>query len=362
MAQMSYKDAGVDISEGARAVDAIKKIVRSTYTEQVVGDIGGFGGLFSAAFMKDMEDPLLVSSTDGVGTKLELARRLGDHSTVGIDLVAMCVNDIVVCGAKPLFFLDYLAVGKLKAEFAAEFIGGIAEGCRQAGCALIGGEMAEHPGTMQDKDYDAAGFCVGVVDRAEMIGPQLVQEGDVILGLASSGLHSNGYSLVRRALTDRLSDEELAGEALSSGEKLGSALLQPTRIYVRPLLEALASGLQIHAAAHITGGGITYNLDRALPPGLVAEVKLGTWEVPLIIQKVTEAAGLGIFEALQTFNMGIGLALVCSPHDVRAITGHFLGYGRIYRIGEVVRADDPESPPRVLYKSKYSQRLHEVDL
>jgi len=359
---MSYKDAGVDIDEGARAVDAIKKIVRSTYTEQVVGDIGGFGGLFSAAFIKDMKDPILVSSTDGVGTKLELARRLNDHSTVGIDLVAMCVNDIVVCGAKPLFFLDYLAVGKLKAEFAAEFVGGVAEGCRQAGCALIGGEMAEHPGTMQVGDYDAAGFCVGVVDRAAMIGPQLVQEGDVILGLASNGLHSNGYSLVRRVLTDRLSDEKLASEQLSNGEKLGSALLRPTRIYVKPLLEALSSGLQIHAAAHITGGGITYNLDRALPPGLNAEVKLGTWEVSLIIQRVIEAAGLGIYEALQTFNMGVGLALVCSAQDIAAITRHFLGYGRIYRIGEVVRADNPEDPPRVLYKTKPTQRVHEENL
>ncbi|MDR1713530.1 MAG: phosphoribosylformylglycinamidine cyclo-ligase [Coriobacteriales bacterium] len=350
---ITYADAGVDIDEGARAVEAIRSAVRSTYTSEVIGDIGGFGGLFSAAACKDMLDPVLVSGTDGVGTKLELARRLGEHCTIGIDLVAMCVNDIVVSGARPLFFLDYLAIGKLEADFAAEVVAGIAEGCRQAGCALIGGEMAEHPGVMQAGEYDLSGFAVGLVDRPKMIGPQLVQAGDVILGLASSGLHSNGYSLVRRALTDQLSDEQLQTETLESGERLASALLAPTRIYVRQLLDALAAGLPIHAAAHITGGGISENLNRALPCGLDASVTLATWQVPDVIARVIEAAGLGLNEALKTFNMGIGLALICAPEQLGAITSHFMQGGqRVFRIGEVVRAADPAAPGQVLYKNK----------
>ncbi|MDR2106239.1 MAG: phosphoribosylformylglycinamidine cyclo-ligase [Coriobacteriales bacterium] len=354
MVGITYEDAGVDIAEGARAVDAIRDAVKATCGPEVIGGLGGFGGLFSAAALKGMDDPILVAGTDGVGTKLELAKRLGDHSTVGIDLVAMCANDIVVSGARPLFFLDYLAVGRLEAAFAAEVVGGIAEGCRQAGCALIGGEMAEHPGTMDTGDYDLSGFCVGVVDRPKMIGPHLVREGDVILGLASSGLHSNGFSLVRRALTDGLSDQELAERRLAAeGEtRLGAALLAPTRIYVQPLLNALAAGLPIHATAHITGGGITENLNRALPAGLDARVTLGTWEVLAVIQEVTEAAGLDIQEALKTFNMGIGMALICPPDALGPLTEHFLASGKVFRIGEVVAASDSKAPGQVLYRSK----------
>jgi phosphoribosylformylglycinamidine cyclo-ligase len=352
MAAITYKDAGVDIAEGARAVDAIKDAVRATYTPEVVGDLGGFGGLFSAAALKDMDDPLLVSGTDGVGTKLELARRLGRHDTVGIDLVAMCANDIVVCGARPMFFLDYMAVGTLEAVFAAEVVGGIAEGCKQAGCALIGGEMAEHPGTMRTGDYDLSGFCVGVVDRPKMLGPERVREGDVILGLASSGLHSNGFSLVRRALTDGLSDTELAQRTLPTGEKLANALLAPTRIYVKPLLEALDAGLLLHAAAHITGGGITENLNRALPVGLDALITLATWDVPAIVQEVIEAADIDVCEALATFNMGIGMALICAPDDLGSLTRHFLAHGKVFRIGEVVKANDPTGVPQVRYRTK----------
>jgi phosphoribosylformylglycinamidine cyclo-ligase len=352
MPTTTYKDAGVDIAEGARAVEAIRTLVSSTYTPEVIGDIGGFGGLFSAASLKNMADPVLVSGTDGVGTKLELARRLADHSTIGIDLVAMCVNDIVVSGARPLFFLDYLAVGKLEAAFAAEVVAGIAEGCRQAGCALIGGEMAEHPGTMREGEYDLSGFCVGVVDRPKMIGPHLVREGDIILGLASSGLHSNGFSLVRRALTDALSDEQLAKRKLSDGEKLGKALLAPTRIYAKPLLEALDAGLPIHAAAHITGGGITENLNRALPAGLDAQVTLATWNVPTVIQEVGDAANLDIYEMLSTFNMGIGMALICPPDALAAVTRHFLAQGKLFRIGEVRPAEDPTAKGKVVYKLK----------
>ncbi|MDR3307572.1 MAG: phosphoribosylformylglycinamidine cyclo-ligase [Coriobacteriales bacterium] len=358
MAQLTYKDAGVNIDEGERAVDAIKEAVRSTYTPQVIGDLGGFGGLFSAAAFKHMDDPVLVSGTDGVGTKLELAKRLGIHNTVGIDLVAMCANDIVVSGAEPLFFLDYLAVGKLDAAFAAQVVGGIAAGCREAGCALIGGEMAEHPGTMTLGDYDLSGFCVGVVDRPRMIGPQLVQEGDVILGLASTGLHSNGFSLVRKALTSPLTNEELASRTLEDGTPLAQALLAPTALYVKPILEALRAGLPLHAAAHITGGGITNNLNRALPAGLDAHITLGTWDVPFIIQEVIQAADLDLAEALRTFNMGIGMALVCSPNNLAATTQHFLATStRVYRIGEVKPADNPKASPQVLYRTKDGQAL-----
>ena len=217
--QITYKDAGVDIDEGARAVDAIRASVKSTYRPEVIGDIGGFGGLFSAANLKDMEDPILVSGTDGVGTKLALAQMANKHDTVGIDLVAMCVNDVLACGAEPLFFLDYVAIGKLRAEHVASIVEGIAQGCRQAGCALIGGEMAEHPGVMDPDDYDLSGFCVGVVDRPKMLNPADVAAGDVVLGLASTGIHSNGFSLVRRTVTEKTGLVELAAARDELGGK-----------------------------------------------------------------------------------------------------------------------------------------------
>ena len=351
MAEITYKESGVDINEGARAVDAIKSAVRETYTSEVIGDLGGFGGLFSAAAFKEMDDPILVSGTDGVGTKLELARRLGIHSTVGIDLVAMCANDIVTCGARPLFFLDYLAVGKLKASFAAELIAGIAEGCKQAGCALIGGEMAEHPGVMSADSYDISGFCVGVVDRSQMIGPERVCPGDVIIGLASSGLHSNGFSLVRRAYTDHLTDEELRIKTLPKpdGRTIGEVLLMPTRIYVRPLLDLIETfGQDIHAAAHITGGGITENLNRALPTDCDALVTLGSWSVPPIISEVANAASLSSDELLKTFNAGIGLAVIVSCEVACAACAQLGTDASI--IGEVVAAYDPAHPRCVRYR------------
>jgi phosphoribosylformylglycinamidine cyclo-ligase len=353
MTQLTYKDAGVDIDEGARAVEAINAAEQETYTPEVIGDLGGFGGLFSAAAIRDMQDPILVSGTDGVGTKLELAQRLGNCNDVGIDLVAMCANDIVTSGARPLFFLDYMAVGKLDAAFAAQVVGGIANGCKQAGCALIGGEMAEHPGTMAAGDFDLSGFCVGVVERSKMIGPDLVRPGDIIFGLASSGLHSNGYSLVRKAYTDSRTADELAAMRLADGTRVAEALLAPTRIYVKPLLAALDAGIAIHAAAHITGGGITNNLDRAMPAGLVADVKLGTWDVPEIIQEVAEATGLEIDDLLATFNMGIGMALIAAPEAVEAVTRHFLKEKyRIFRIGEVVCGEDAAAPGKVAYRTK----------
>ncbi|MDR0308980.1 MAG: phosphoribosylformylglycinamidine cyclo-ligase [Coriobacteriales bacterium] len=339
----TYAAAGVDIEEGARAVDAIRSAVHSTYTPQVIGDIGGFGGLLDASALKNMARPVLVSSTDGVGTKLELAKRLARHSTVGIDLVAMCVNDLVVSGAQPLFFLDYLAVGKLDADFAADVISGIAEGCRQAGCALLGGEMAEHPGVMLAGDYDLAGFSVGCVDCDQILGPIRVQKGDAIIGLASSGFHSNGYSLIRRAFSDHLSDAELQDTLLESGQSLAAALMAPTRIYVRELLGLVDSGLPVRAAAHITGGGITENLKRVLPQGLDALIDLDSWNVPELIRTVCATIGLAEAEALKTFNMGIGMILIVDSDSADAVMAAMSTDQDCWLIGSVIAADDSES-------------------
>ncbi len=313
--QVTYAQAGVDIEEGARAVDAIKGAVHSTYRDEVVGDIGGFGGLFSLAAAKDMADPLLVSGTDGVGTKLKVAQMLGKHDTVGIDLVAMCANDILATGAEPLFFLDYVAVGKLDSQAMAEIVGGIAEGCRQAGCALIGGEMAEHPGVMDPDDYDLSGFCVGLVDRPKMLDPEAVREGDVLIALPSSGLHSNGYSLARKVCVEGKSADELTAPV----EELGGlsvleALLTPTRIYVKPVLALLKEVPgAVRALAHITGGGITENLNRALNSAVDALVDLAAWPVPAVVRYVCAQAGLSEEEALKTFNMGLGCVLIVDP-------------------------------------------------
>lgn len=339
---VTYAEAGVDIVEGARAVDAIKGTVHSTYRPEVVGDIGGFGGLFSIAAAKDMADPLLVSGTDGVGTKLKVAQRLGVHDTVGIDLVAMCVNDILATGAEPLFFLDYVAVGKLDAEAMAKIVGGIGEGCRQSGCALIGGEMAEHPGVMDPDDYDLSGFCVGLVDRPRMLDPESVREGDVLIGLASSGLHSNGYSLARKVCIEGRTEEELreAREDLG-GQSILEVLLTPTRIYVKPVravMEQVPGG--IRALAHITGGGITENLNRALPAGVNAEVDLGTWPIPPVVRFACEQANLSEAEALKTFNMGLGMVLIVDPAAAEAVEAALAAAGEeTYRVGRIVAGE-----------------------
>ena len=334
---MSYADAGVDVDEGARAVDAIKGAAASTDRPGVMEGLGGFGCLFDAAPFKAMEHPVLVSGTDGVGTKLALAQRLGRNDTVGEDLVAMGADDVVVTGAEPLFFLDYVAVGKLRAEEMAQVVGGIAAGCRKAGCALIGGEMAEHPGVMAADDYDLAGFCVGVVDAPKM------REGDVILGLASSGIHSNGYSLVRAAVTDRMDDAGLLEpRAELGGESLADALLAPTAIYSGAVVRALAAGAHVHALAHITGGGITENLDRAMPADLDALVERGAdgsvaWDVPPVIGYVSRAAGLTPDEAFKTFNMGVGMAVVCAPEDAEQVSAAFAEQGfPTFAVGTVV--------------------------
>ena len=346
--QFTYKDAGVDTTEGARAVDAIKACVATTKRPEVIGGLGGFGGLFSAAKLKARADPGLVSGTDGVGTTLRLAQLFDRHETVGIDLVAMCVNDLLASGAEPLFFLDYIAIGHIEAEHVAQIVGGIAEGCRQAGCALVGGEMAEHPGVMAKDDYDLAGFCVGVVDRPKMILPEMVQEGDAILGIASSGLHSNGYSLARRVLIDESADlsQYTAPQDRFGGESLVDAMLKPTRIYVKPILGLLEAGLPVHGVAHITGGGITENLNRVLPENLDAEVEWGTWDVPPVVQAAVEAANLSDTEAYRTFNMGVGMCVVCDPDAVDDIAESLTAAGEtVFPVGRIVKGTG-----QVIYK------------
>jgi phosphoribosylformylglycinamidine cyclo-ligase len=319
---MSYADAGVDVDEGARAVDAIKAAVAETNRPEVIGGLGGFGSCFSLAACKDMEDPILVSGTDGVGTKLAIAQLLDRHDTVGQDLVAMCVDDIVPLGAEPLFFLDYIAIGKLRAEHVAEIVKGIAEGCKMSGCALVGGEMAEHPGVMKPDDYDLAGFVVGVVDRPKMIGPEKVKLGDAIIGLPSSGIHSNGYSLVRKVAIEGKTVEELERPLPElGGESLADAVMRPTTIYAGKLMNVLHKNAPIHAMAHITGGGITENLNRALPKTLDAVVDRGgangpAWDVPPVIDYCVKAAGLTPDEAYKTFNMGVGMSILCAQDDL----------------------------------------------
>ena len=340
---LTYRDAGVDTAEGARAVEAMRASVRSTYRPEVIGDIGGFGGLFSIGAAKGMADPVLVSGSDGVGTKLVLAQMLGVHDTVGIDLVAMCANDVLVTGAEPLFFLDYIAIGKVRADLVAQIVSGIAEGCRQAGCALVGGETAEHPGVMEPDDYDLSGFCVGLVDREKSIDGSELVPGDVVLGLASSGLHSNGYSLVRRALVEGREatlGEPLPGAAHTVGSQvitLGEALLAPTRIYARSILALLRAGVPVKAMAHITGGGITENLDRCLNGAVDALVERGSWPVPPVISLACQAAGLTEEESYKTFNMGIGFAVLVAPADVERAREVLEANGEdVFVIGEVV--------------------------
>ena len=322
---VTYEDAGVDTAEGARAVDAIKAAVKETNRPEVIGGLGGFGGCFSAAAFKDMEDPVMVSGTDGVGTKLAIAQLLDRHDTVGEDLVAMCVDDVVPIGAEPLFFLDYVAIGKLRADHVAQIVAGIANGCKKSGCALVGGEMAEHPGVMNPDDYDLAGFVVGVVDRPKMIGPEKVKASDVILGLPSSGIHSNGYSLVRKVAIEGRSVEELEAYNEELGESVADAVMRPTTIYAGQLIRVLRAGAPIHAMAHITGGGITENLNRALPADVDALVYRGgeagpAWSIPPIITYVSRLAGLSLTEAYKTFNMGVGMSIICAPEDVDAVT------------------------------------------
>jgi phosphoribosylformylglycinamidine cyclo-ligase len=299
----AYRRAGVDLEAAAEAVTLIRDLAAAATRAEVTEGVGGFAGLFRIA-----DGRYLAAATDGVGTKLEIARMAGRLSTVGIDLVAMCADDVVCTGAEPLFFLDYLAVGRVVPIDVAAIVAGVAEGCRRAGCALLGGETAEHPGVMAGGQFDLAGFCVGVLEEPQMLGPHRVAEGDVLIGLASSGLHSNGYSLVRRALLED-GGYGLDDELPRLGRSLAEELLEPTAIYA-PLVRSLARDELVHAAAHVTGGGLIENVPRALPEGLGATVDLGTWTVPPVFDLVSEAAGVSMDDMFATFNMGVGMVLV----------------------------------------------------
>ncbi len=323
----SYAAAGVDVTAGYEGVRLIKPMVESTYTPGVMGTLGGFGGMFALDEIKDMERPVTVSGTDGVGTKLKVAFLMGKHDTVGIDCVAMCVNDIVCGGAKPLFFLDYLALGKNDPKQVAEIVSGITEGCRQAGCALIGGETAEMPGFYPVGDYDLAGFSVGIVDEKNILDGTHIQPGDKLIGLASSGLHSNGFSLVRKVLNV---NEETVREFIPSlGCTLGEELLKPTRIYVKPVLHLLQDlKLRIHGISHITGGGFYENVPRMLPDGVKAVIRSSAFPVPEIFNLIAERGDIPTRDMYNTFNMGIGLVMAVHQDDVgTAVEG-------LIRVGE----------------------------
>ncbi len=312
MDKITYSSAGVDVNEGQRAVGLMKQYVKDTFTAGVMEDIGGFGGLF-ALDLKDIKEPVLVAGTDGVGTKLKLAFMMDKHDTIGQDCVAMCVNDILCQGAKPLFFLDYIATGRLKAENAAEIVKGIAQGCRMAGCALIGGETAEMPGFYADGEYDVAGFSVGMVDKEKAITGKSIEAGDVVIGIASSGVHSNGFSLVRKVFFEmqQMATSEYVEEL---GETLGEALLRPTKIYVKPVLSLLKS-IEVKGMAHITGGGFYENIPRILPSTTAAEIDLGSWKIPPIFNLIQSLADIADEEMYGTFNMGVGMMLVVKPEE-----------------------------------------------
>jgi phosphoribosylformylglycinamidine cyclo-ligase len=339
---LSYKEAGVDIDAGNRLVDRIKPLVKSTAREGVLGGLGGFGALFELP-LERYRHPVLVSGTDGVGTKLKLALEMGKHDSIGIDLVAMCVNDIVVTGAEPLFFLDYYATGQLDVEVASEVVKGIAEGCRQAGAALTGGETAEMPGMYGAGDYDLAGFCVGVVEKERIIDPASVQPGDALIGLSSSGPHSNGYSLIRRIL-------EHSGADLSApmaDKTLGEMLLAPTRIYVKPLL-ALREQFDLHALAHITGGGLPENIPRVLPENTKAVVDLDSWQRPEIFRWLQQQGNVEEQELLRTFNCGLGMVVCVAQADADGAIQLLNEQGeQAWRLGEI---QSSSGEPRVEYR------------
>ncbi len=305
--KLTYKKAGVDIDEGERFVKRISPMVRRTFRPEVVIDIGSFSALFKVDIAR-YKEPVLVSGTDGVGTKLKIAFLLDKHDTVGIDLVAMCVNDILTSGAEPLFFLDYLAMGKLSSEKASEIVAGIVHGCREAGCSLIGGETAEMPGFYSEGEYDLSGFAVGIVDEEKIINGSAIQEGDVIIGISSNGLHSNGYSLVRRLFLD-MKKLDIHTYIPDIGSTLGEELIRPTRVYVKAFMN-LKDKVEIKGMAHITGGGIPGNILRILPKGVCAHIKVGSWPVPRIFRFIEKTGNISDKEMRKTFNMGVGYVMV----------------------------------------------------
>ena len=356
MSGANYKDAGVDIDAGNALVEAIKEDAKSTSRSGVVSGLGGFGAMFDLK-AAGYDDPILVAGTDGVGTKLKVAIAMQSHSTVGVDLVAMCVNDLVVQGAEPLFFLDYYATGKLDVKAGKEIVSGIAEGCRQSGAALIGGETAEMPGMYGGGEYDLAGFCVGAVDRDKVLTGDKVQDGDVILGLASSGLHSNGFSLVRKVVSDAViggpADTKMqaavrdhivdkarlayqADAPFAPGKTLGEALLVPTKIYVKSCLAAIKSG-GVHALSHITGGGVLENIPRVLPDSLAAEVDATSWDTPAVFRWLQSEGNIAATEMARTFNCGVGMAVVVDASKTAELKAVFEAEGEtVFEIGRVI--------------------------
>ncbi|MEW9807531.1 phosphoribosylformylglycinamidine cyclo-ligase [Mesorhizobium sp. ZMM04-5] len=342
---LTYAEAGVDIDAGNLMVDRIKPAVRSTRRPGADGEIGGFGGLFDLK-AAGFSDPVLVAANDGVGTKLRIAIEAGKHDTIGIDLVAMCVNDIVVQGAEPLFFLDYFATGKLDPDQGAAIVSGIAEGCRQAGCALIGGETAEMPGMYHGNDYDLAGFAVGAAERGQLLPTDDVVEGDVLLGLASSGVHSNGYSLVRRIAA--MSGLKWTDRApFAEGQTLAEALLEPTRIYVKPVLQAIRGTHGIKALAHITGGGFPENIPRVLPKDFSAELDLDAIDVPPVFEWLARTGGVAPAEMMRTFNCGVGMIMVVASGQAAQVAAVLQEAGEtVTPIGRIV----PRRDAGVLYR------------
>ena len=334
---MDYKDAGVDVEAGRSFITQIRDCVESTKRPGVLGGLGGFGGCFEMP--SGYDKPVLVSGTDGVGTKLKIAQELDRHDTVGIDLVAMCVNDILTSGAEPLFFLDYLATGKLNSQQLAGVVEGIAEGCRQSGCALLGGETAEMPGFYQLGEYDLAGFCVGVVEKSQLMDGSKVEVGDVAIGLKSAGVHSNGFSLVRKIMETGNHSWSDTPDILG-GNSLGAELITPTQIYVKPILEFLASNIEVHSMAHITGGGLPENLPRCLKENQSIEVKLNSWTIPPIFQWLAEAGKVEPEAMFNTFNMGIGFVIIIPPTQTDATLAWFKDKNIIAsQIGRVTSGD-----------------------
>ncbi|MBT9311704.1 phosphoribosylformylglycinamidine cyclo-ligase [Leptothoe kymatousa] len=341
---MDYKQAGVDVAAGRAFVENIRTLVEGTRRPGVLGGLGGFGGYFELP--KGYQQPVLVSGTDGVGTKLKLAHMLNRHDTVGIDLVAMCVNDVLTSGAEPLYFLDYLATGQLAPEQLTQVVAGVATGCRQSGCALLGGETAEMPGFYGQGEYDMAGFCVGIVEKSAILDGSQVQVGDVLIGLPSSGVHSNGYSLVRKIVAEAGRQDDLGGGTgsravgygwdecpqLLGGQSLGDALLAPTQLYVKPILAALKSGLEVHAMAHITGGGFPENLPRCLGKNQSIYIEADSWPILPIFQWLQAAGGVATAEMFNTFNMGIGFVVIVPAAQADAALAQF---EVAYRIGTV---------------------------
>ena len=330
----SYRDAGVNIEAGYEGVKLMKEHVARTMIPGVVSDIGGFGGLF-APQLSGITEPILVSGTDGVGTKIRIAQRMNKHDTVGIDCVAMCVNDIICCGAKPLFFLDYIAIGRNEPEEVATLVSGVAEGCVQSGCALIGGETAEHPGIMAPDDYDLAGFCVGIVDKPKLIDNSKMQAGDVILALPSSGIHSNGYSLVRKVFDVEHAD--LSAYCPELGQTLGEALLTPTSIYVKPVLRCM-DAVTVKGMSHITGGGFFENIPRCLPEGLSAKIEKAAIRTQPVLHMLQKRGGISEHDMFNTYNMGVGMAVIVAKEDAdKAIAALDCG---AYIIGEITHGGE----------------------